>query len=193
VTRRLDLDAVSGDHRAAIEAFARAVEAVDPDAWNVARAPGKWTPAEIAQHLILSYGPPLAELGGGPGFAIRVPWWKRAVLRWKVLPKIVHAEEFPKGAPAPRESRPTSGAASPEAAGLLVREGSAEFARRLREADAARPARLSHPYFGKLTAPEILKLMAVHARTTWPSCRGRGRADPSCDIVRGSRKGDTNP
>ena len=147
-----------------MEAFARAVESVEPGAWNVARAQGKWTPAEIAQHLILSYAPPLAELDGGPGFAIRVPWWKRVVLRWKVLPKIVHAGEFPKGAPAPLESRPKAGAASPEAAGRLLREGSAEFARRLLEAEAARPARLSHPYFGKLSAPEILKLMAVHAR-----------------------------
>ena len=162
--KRLELEKVAADHRDAIEAFARAVEALDRDAWNVARAQGKWTPAEIAQHLILSYGPPMAELGGGPGFAVRLPWWERAVLRRRVLPKILYLEEFPKGAPAPREARPGEGASSPETAAGLLRESAGEFARRLCEAAVARPVRLTHSYFGKLTAPQILKLMAVHVR-----------------------------
>lgn len=163
MTKRLEIEKVAADHRAAIEAFAQTVEALDRGAWNVARAQGKWTPAEIAQHLILSYGPPLAELGGGPGFAVRLPWWKRAILRRRVLPKIIYGEEFPKGAPAPREIRPREGAASPETAVRLLREDAGEFARRLCEAHARKPVRLTHSYFGKLTAPQILKLMAVHA------------------------------
>jgi hypothetical protein len=163
MSARLGLEKAAADHLAAIEALARTVESLDRGAWNIAREPGKWTPAEIAQHLILSYGPPLAELGGGAGFSVRLPWWKRTVLRWKVLPKILYAEQFPKGAPAPREARPKEGAASPEEAARLLRENAGEFARRLSEAAAARSVRLSHSYFGKLTAPQILKLMAVHA------------------------------
>jgi hypothetical protein len=164
VKKRLVLEDVAADHRAAIEEFAQAVETLDRNAWNVARAAGKWTPAEIAQHLILSYGPPMSELGGGAGFAVRLPWWKRTFLRRKVLPKIVFGEEFPKGAPAPREIRPREGASSPESAARLLRENAGEFARRLCEAHAGKPVRLTHSYFGRLTAPQILKLMAVHAR-----------------------------
>ncbi len=161
---RIGIEEASSAHRAAIEEFAQAVVEVDRGTWAAPREPGKWSPAEIAQHLILSYGPPLAELDGGEGFSIRLPWWKRAVLRWKVLPKILYADTFPKGAPAPREARPNRGASSPEEAARLLR-GSAElFLARVCEAHASRSVRLTHSYFGKLTAPQILKLMAVHAR-----------------------------
>jgi hypothetical protein len=163
MSRPLDFAKAAADHREAIEAFARTVESLDRDAWNVSREPGKWSPAEIAQHLILSYGPPLAELAGGAGFSVRLPWWKRTVLRWKMLPKILYAEKFPKGAPAPREARPKAGAASPEEAARLLRENAGQFELRLSEGHAARSVRLTHSYFGKLTAPQILKLMAVHA------------------------------
>jgi len=162
MSRRVGFEQAAADHRAAIEEVARVVEGQDPAAWTRAPQPGKWSPSEIAQHLILSYAPPLAELSGGAGFAIRVPWWKRAVLRWKVLPTLLGGE-FPRGAPAPREIRPKTGAADPAGAARELRESAERFARRLAEAERASRVRLTHPYFGKLTAPQLLKLLAVHA------------------------------
>jgi hypothetical protein len=182
---RPDFEHAAADHSAAIEDLVRAVEAVDPAAWSLARQPGKWSPAEIAQHLILSYDPPLAELAGGAGFVVRLPWWKRTFLRWKVLPQIM-AGNFPKGAPAPREARPRGGPPSPQDAALRLRESSARFQARLSEAQALRRVRLTHSYFGKIEGPQILKLMAVHAR--------HHRDQLACDIVgaSASRKGDTS-
>jgi hypothetical protein len=149
-------------HRTTIEDVVRVVESQDPGAWSVARQPGKWSPRELAQHLVLSYEVPMAELDGGTGFAIVLPWWKRLPLRWTVLPRILNGK-FPRGAPAPREARPQGGAASPAEAARALREKAALFERRLAEADSVRPVRLSHAYFGKLTAVQILKLAAVHA------------------------------
>ncbi len=149
-------------HRTTLEAVALVVERQDPDTWTVAPQPGKWSPSEIAEHLVISYEPALAELDGGAGFAVVLPFWKRAVLRWTVLPRILSGR-FPKGAPAPRESRPRSGATSPEEAARALREKSSRFQARLLEAHAAGPVFVTHSYFGRLTAPEILKLLAVHA------------------------------
>ena len=151
------------DHRAAVEAVADALRRVQPSAWRVPARPGKWTPAEIAQHLALAYEPPMSELSGGPGFALRIPWWKRRLLRWKFLGSIVRRGEFPWGAPAPREIRPgTDTLDQGEAVGRL-RETAALFERRLAEAQTQRRVRLKHAYFGRLTPRQTLKLLAAHA------------------------------
>jgi uncharacterized damage-inducible protein DinB len=163
VRARLGLEQAAADHRAAIDEVVRAIESLDRVAWTVPRQPGKWSPAEIAEHLVLAYEPPLAELDGGPGYAVPVPWWKRTVLRWKVLPQILERGQFPRGAPAPKEARPKGGAASPEEAVRQLRENAGRFEEKLCVAHAARSVRLTHAYFGKLTAPQILKLLAVHA------------------------------
>ena len=148
-----------------------------------ARSPGKWSPAEIAQHLVLSYEPPLAELAGGPGFAVRLPWWKRAPLRLTVLRQILVRGKFPRGAPAPRESRPRSGIASPQEAVRRLRENAQRFSERVSQAHASRRDRLTHPYFGRLSGSQTLRLMAVHTRH---------HREQLCDIVPGSTKGDRN-
>jgi hypothetical protein len=151
------------DHRAAVESVADALRRVELSAWRVPVRPGKWTPAEIAHHLALSYGPPLSELSGGPGYAVRVPWWKRRLLRWKFLGGIVRRGEFPAGAPAPRETRPGADTlGQPESVGRL-RDAASLFERRLAEASAGRRLRLHHAYFGPLTPRQTLKLLAAHA------------------------------
>jgi uncharacterized damage-inducible protein DinB len=183
MSRKLGFEEAAADHRAAIDDVVRAIEAVDAGAWMRARSPGKWSPAEIAQHLVLSYGPPTAELQGGLGFAVRLSWWKRAVIRATVLPRILVQGKFPRGAPAPRESRPKSGIASPGEAVQRLHESSRRFADLLAQEHSSRDVRLTHPYFGKLTAPQILRLAAVHIRH---------HGAQLCDIVPGSTKGDTS-
>lgn len=172
---RIGLAQAAADHRAAIEDVARVVASQDPAGWAQAREPGKWSPAEIAQHLLLSYEVVQAELDGGAGFRIVLPWWKRLPLRWVVLPKIL-AGRFPKGAPAPREARPRTGAASPAEAARVLRDRAEKFERSLVQAHAARPVRLTHAYFGRLTAPQMLKLAAAHAAhhaAQFPPCIAR--------------------
>jgi hypothetical protein len=153
----------TADHRAAVESVADALRRIDPSAWRVPARPGKWTPAEIAHHLALAYEPPLSELSGGPGYTLRIPWWKRCLLRWKFLPGIVRRGEFPWGAPAPRELRPRDDATGQGEAVGRLREAAALFERRLAEAGAERRVRLKHAYFGRLSPSQTLKLLAAHA------------------------------
>jgi hypothetical protein len=164
VSRRLTFEEAAADHREAIEKVVRAVRSFDSQVWEVPCAPGKWSPAEIAEHLALAYGPPLAELEGGAGYALCVTGWKQLLVRWRYLPVILERGTFPPGVKAPREARPANHSASPEAAASRLAENASCFERRLAEAQATGPVRLTHAYFGKLTAPQILKLLAVHAR-----------------------------
>lgn len=153
----------AADHRSAVESVADALSRIDPSDWRVPARPGKWTPAEIAQHLALAYEPALSELSGGPGYALRIPWWKRRLLRWKFLPGIVRRGEFPWGAPAPQEIRPRTDTLEQRESVSRLREAAARLERRLSEARAGRRVRLTHAYFGRLSPRQTLKLLAAHA------------------------------
>ena len=163
MTASVAFSQAAADHRAAVESVGDALGRIAPSAWRVPTRPGKWTPAEVAHHLALVYEPPLSELSGGPGFALRIPWWKRRLLRWKFLGSIVRRGEFPWGAPAPREIRPRADTLDQPLSIGRLREAAALFERRLAEAHAVRRVRLKHAYFGALTPLQTLKLLAAHA------------------------------
>ena len=164
MTKPISFEVAAADHREAIASVVDVVRSVDPATWAVSRGPGKWSPAEIAEHLALAYEPPLAELDGGAGFALRLKGWKQALARWKYLPMMLERGRFPAGVRSPREARPTSHAATPDAACKRLAENANRFEQRLAQAQAIHPVRLTHAYFGLLNAAQILKLLAVHAR-----------------------------
>jgi hypothetical protein len=176
---RLSFEDALADHREAIDAVVRAVREVDPRVWTESRASGKWAPADVAEHLALSYGPPLSELDGGPGFALRVKGWKLWVVRRKYLPAILERGVLPSGASSPREARPVSRSATPDEAGDRLSENASRFERRLTEARARGEVRLTHAYFGSLTGPEILRILAVHARHHRVQLPGGGTSENS--------------
>jgi hypothetical protein len=150
------------EHREAVAACVAAIRSVAPEDWNRSPAEKKWTPAEIAEHLTIAYEPGLSELDGGPGMRIVFAWWKRRLLRWVVLPRILRGG-FPSGAPAPREVRPVGGARDTEEAIRRLSGRADEFLDRLTRADAQGAVRISHAYFGRLSGLQALKVLTSHA------------------------------
>lgn len=152
-------------HSSAVSIFADAAKAVPQDSWSSAHEVEKWTPAEVVEHLCLAYEVLLRELGGGTGMAIRVPFWQRWILRSFLVPGLLRGKPFPKGARAPRETRP-----------LRVVEGQLEAVNRFRQLgrlfdEAVRrtyrenpKARLTHAYFGASNLPNAVLLCARHIK-----------------------------
>ena len=156
------LSAAVAEHRAAIASFVERAAGLPPELWSRPAAPGKWSPEEITEHLRLSFARLELELGGGPAMRRVVPAWKRFLLRRRVLPKILRARKFPRGAPAPREIRPTAPGTSPDEALKNLAAAADRFA----HASGAEPGarrRLTHPYFGPLTLVQMHRLLALHA------------------------------
>ena len=144
--------------RAAAELIAVA-ERVPAERWLVPRADGKWSPAEVLEHLTLAYEVILRELEGGGGMQIRTKWWQRILLRFTMVPKILRGEGFPSGARAPRETRPSSPALDQHAAiarfrdlGTLVEQKAAQSDRK----------KLTHAYFGSASICDSMLLCARH-------------------------------
>jgi hypothetical protein len=125
--------------------------------------PGKWSPAEIAQHLILAYAPAMSELGGGPGYERRLSPIMTRVARWVALGGILSGKRFPAGGKSPPEARPAGPFLPPAEAAERLRSAAAAFERTICEAHRAGGGRITNAYFGSLTAPQALQLVAMHA------------------------------
>lgn len=148
-------------HRTAAARFLAASAAIEAPAWAAAPTPGKWSPGQITEHLLLTYDAMLRELDGGVGMRLRLSWWRRAWIRARYLKLVLRDGRLPSGAPAVREIRPGPVARPRDELLALFRDRAARFETGLAGVrDSER--RFTHPYFGRLDPADALGLVAVH-------------------------------
>lgn len=148
------------DHRDAVDEFIALAKSVHRDDWYEERAEGKWSPAQIAEHVALTYETLLAEAEGRGGMRVVTKWWRRMILRIVYLPRILRDRAIPGRPPAPREVRPKGDVTLDDAIARI-----ASNATQLQSRIVAAPRmRFTHAYFGKLRAAAGVRFVATHTR-----------------------------
>jgi hypothetical protein len=153
------------DHRAAVEEFAAKARAVNAAQWLVPRAEGKWTPAQEACHLILTYQALTRDLLEGKTMRLRGTPWKRRLWRLIGLTYVLRFGRLVRGVTAPREVRPM-----PERRGSarlipVLLQRCAEFESAVEFTRSTDPERtITHPMMGGLSLAQSLKFCAMHTR-----------------------------
>lgn len=160
MNREESLRAAVGLHTAAAAVFADSAAAIPSAAWMQPRPGSEWSPAHVAAHLIAAYDVVLRELRGGAGMRVRTGFFLRTVIRWTVMPRIIRSGIFPKGARAPRETRPGDSLYARDEAIALFRARAKE----LEEAALNAPPtqRLTHAYFGLGSVEEGVRICTRH-------------------------------
>ena len=149
-------------HHRSIDDFIVRAEAIPEPAWEQPCDPEKWSPAQIAEHLRLTYAVIGGELAGGLGIRIRTRWWQRQLLRLKVLPVILARGNIPRAALAPREIRPGPGPfPRSQVLGALRGSSASAEALLLRQLHGGGGG-ITHHAFGRLTPAQALRFAAVH-------------------------------
>lgn len=154
--------AAAEEHRVAVAAYLDSAGALDGAAWMRPWGAGKWTPAQITEHLTLAYEALLAELVEGRAMQLRMTPWRRRLGRWIILPHILFHRSFPLRVPAPREIRPGPPRAAQKEALRALERLADRFEERLEEAYRAGGGWLTHPYFGPVDPVRALRFVAVH-------------------------------
>ena len=161
----------SDDHGAAVAEFGRLAAAVPGEAWRRPRGEGKWSPAQLVEHVALAYEQAAAELRGDAAGRTTTSPLRRRLLRWLLLPTILGTGRLPAGAPAPRVLRPRGepvpDAPAPDQEALVARfhAAAARLADAVADAERASARRLvAHPYFGALSARTTWRLLTIHTR-----------------------------
>jgi hypothetical protein len=157
-----DADVVIASHRRAVSAFVDAARAVPPSQWAMPRAPGKWSPGQVTEHVALSYEQSGRMLHGsftGPA----KPWYQQLLARWLGLPSLLKRGDFGKGPfQAPDFIRPS--ASPPPSDILLARLEAAAHDLEATLAGAASGGRVSvdHPVFGRLPLADLIRFLVIH-------------------------------
>ena len=149
-------------HHDTLRRYLDTARAVAVEQWSATPAPGKWSPAEITRHLVLTYEALAAEQAAGLVIPIALPWWKAWALRTFALPRLLKGRPFPPGVKSPREVRPRG--ELPGQPDLLVEleSATARFLAAYRAAAHQPGARATHPYFGRLPLGDMLHFASIH-------------------------------
>lgn len=150
------------DHQRAVTELLAAARALTAEQWERAPDANHWSPAQIAQHVRLTYEVVAAQFSGGTGIRVRSSRWLRPILRWKFLPAILESGKFPASARAPSEIRPGPGPydrevllTALEAAALATEQ---QFIARWNDNSCL----MTHHVFGALRPPQGARLVTVH-------------------------------
>ncbi|HEX8903733.1 MAG TPA: DinB family protein [Longimicrobiaceae bacterium] len=150
------------EHRAALAAFLDVAEGLSDEAWRSPWGPGKWTRAQVAEHLALAYEALLRELATGEGMRTRVPPWRQRLLRWVVLPHVLFHRSFPVRVASPREVRPPEPTMPRPQLLRRMRELGERFEQEHDRARRGGGGSLTHPYFGRVGPVKAMRFVAVH-------------------------------
>jgi DinB superfamily len=161
-----EIETLIADHRAAIDEFIAAARTYDAATWTTPRAPGAWSPAQIAEHLavVYEYNRKVAT-GTAPDPIPRLfrplvqPFARRIV-----VDNTLKAGRFTRKGRAPEFFRPS--AVPPASSVVLARLDAAvrglESDLRSRHPEARHT--IAHPIFGTIPTTSWIRLQAIHAR-----------------------------
>jgi hypothetical protein len=153
---------VAARHRAAVDGFVASAREIAGADWQSPLADGKWTPAQVTQHLIQTYEVLTQQVRTGTGLKVQTGWLLRQVLRLAVLRPIMWTRKLPPGARAPRSLLPVETEEAQDAALQRLLDVVAAFETELaaRRGDAG--LELTHHIFGSVDAVSGLDFVAVH-------------------------------
>jgi len=157
-----EIETAIADNRAAVEEFVAAARGMDQASWNTPRAEGKWSAAQIAEHLAIVYDYNRKVVTGTAGKG--APAFLRPLARWFIVTKTLKAGRFTRAGRAPGIFQPTATPAA--AAPLLTRltTALAGFENDIRSGHPEGRHTVAHPFFGTLPTTDYLRLQAIHAR-----------------------------
>jgi hypothetical protein len=147
-------------NRAAVDDLMRAAEACG-EAWTTPSAPGKWSPAQVVEHVAISLEEGADVVAGRPSMLPTVPAFLRPLAKL-FLKRVNKTGVFPKSKTAPGLD-PPEGPATPAEGRPRLEAALAEFAREC-EARSASGQPVRSPAFGTVRVEEYARFIEAHTR-----------------------------
>jgi len=156
-----DLDDGLADNRAAVLDLVAAAER-SAATWTTPRAPGKWSPSQVVEHVAGGLEEGANIVSGTPSLPMP-PAFLRPLLRLLFFNRILKKGVFPKGFKAHKALNPASGSATPAQARVRLEGALARFDQECRRR-AASGQHLVSTGFGTVSVEDFVRFNALHTR-----------------------------
>jgi hypothetical protein len=147
--------------RAAVDDVIRTASVVSAT-WTTPRAPGKWSPSLVVEHVALSWESGADEIAGRPSRFPTLPRPLRFLARGLLFNRVLRTKTFPK-AKTNRAMTPTSGPATPAEAAARLDAAWGAFVAAYTDA-AARGDDMTSVMFGRVRLVDYLRFQEYHTR-----------------------------
>jgi DinB superfamily len=155
-----DVNDVLADNRAAVLDFVAAAER-SAATWTTPRAPGKWSPSQVVEHVARGLDEGANVVSGAP--SIPMPPALVRLLARLFFYRILKKGAFPTGFKAHKAMNPTSGPATPAEARVRLEEAFATFDQECRNR-AASGQHVVSTGFGTVSVADFVRFNAIHTR-----------------------------
>ena len=152
-------DALAANRAAVIDFVAAAERSVAT--WTTPRAPGKWSPSQVVEHVARNLEESANVVSGAPSIPMP-PAFLRPLARL-FFNRILRKDAFPKGWKANKAFDPTSGPATPAEARVRLEGALARFDQECRRR-AASGQHVVSTGFGTVSVEDYARFTAMHTR-----------------------------
>ena len=155
-----DVNVVLADNRAAVLDLVAAAER-SAATWTTPRAPGKWSPSQVVEHVAGGLDEGANIISGAPTMPMPPAFLRplaKLLFNW-----ILKRDAFPKGFKAAKALNPTSGPATPAEARVRLEGALARFDQECRRRVASGQHVVSTG-FGTVSVEDLVRFTAIHTR-----------------------------
>jgi hypothetical protein len=131
-------------------------------AWTAPRAPGKWSPSQIVEHVARSLEESANMAAGRPSRFPKLPAVIHPVVRGLLFKRVLRKAAFPK-ARTNKAMNPASGPATPAEGRARLENAHQKFEEACRQVDT-RGERMRTTIFGAVPVEEYVRFMELHTR-----------------------------
>lgn len=156
-----DINAALGASREAIDQLIVTGEGTG-SAWTAPRAPGKWSPSQIVEHVARSLEESANMAAGRPSKFPRLPAVIHPVVRGLLFKRVLRKAAFPK-AKTNKAMDPASGPSTPAEGRARLETAHQKFDEACRQA-ASHGERMRTTIFGAVPVEDYVRFMELHTR-----------------------------
>lgn len=157
----VDVNVVLAANRAAIDDLIAAAERSETS-WTTPRAPGKWSPSQIVEHVARTMEESANEVYGAPSKLPTLPMFLRPLFRVMLFNRVLKKNAFPR-ARTSKSLNPASGSATPAEARVRLGAALAKFDQAC-HARGASGENVVSTTFGRVSVNDYARFQELHTR-----------------------------